>query len=641
MHIILYEKKDGVTMNKLRQRILSLLLVLIMVFSMVVTGCDKKDDDSSDDNNQTTQSNDEKNNNSDDKDNTDDNTDKDDLLSRYNYEGLTFDEFADQLFEEAVTSDAINVNYLLVDPEGYGIKDYPDDLGEYNKDYFTREIAHSKLILDTLEKYDYDKLNREQQLTYDMIKTSCSNDHMVEGMEYYFSCLGPSLGIQANLPLILCEYHWYDKSYIDKYLTVLDSVDDYFEQICVFEEEKSAAGLFMSDDMADATIKQCETFIANPDKNLLITNFNEKIDKFEGLTDKEKSDYKSKNDKIVKEVVFPAYQNIIDTLTDLKGTGTNPGGLAGFEKGKTYYEYLLRCNIGVDKTVDEIKEEIDKAISSNLLSLNAMILFNPSLATGELSMEIGYTDPEEILKLLKKAVLADFPDIGDVEYTITSFDESLEDFVSPAMYFLPPVDQPTVNPIYINNKYLAESGSIFTTLAHEGFPGHLYQYVFSMKENHHPLRRQLAATGLSEGWATYVEIHSYTYSDLDPAMAKLLATNTVLSLLIQARADIGVNYEGWTMKEMDEYLDDYFDLDDETLKELYIQLIESPGNTLSYICGYLEYINLEKIAKDALGDKYEMKAFTEFILKNGFVPFNKMQELMETEFIPAHQTATK
>lgn len=640
MHIILYKKKDGVIMSKLRQRILSLLLVFIMVFSMMITGCDKKDSDSSDDN-QTTETTDESTENNDNKNHTnsdDNNTNSNnELLSRYNYEGLTFDEFADKLFEEAVTSDAVNVNYLLVDPEAYGITDYPDNLGEYSKEYFTREIAHSKLILDTLEKYDYDKLNREQQLTYDMIKTSCGNDYMVEGMEYYFSCLGPSLGIQANLPLILCEYHWYDKSYIDKYLTVLDSVDEYFQQVCTFEKEKSDAGLFMSDDMANATIEQCETFIANPDKNLLITNFNEKIDKFESLTDQEKTDYKAKNEKIVKEAVFPAYQNIIDTLTSLKGTGTNQGGLAGFEKGKEYYEYLLRCNIGVDKTVDEIKEEIDSAISSNLISLNAMVLFNPSLATGELSMEIGYTDPEEILKLLKKAVLADFPDIGEVEYTITSFDESLEDFVSPAMYFLPPVDQPTVNPIYINNKYLAESGSIFTTLAHEGFPGHLYQYVFSMKEKHHPLRRQLAATGLSEGWATYVEIHSYTYSDLDPAMAKLLATNTVLSLLIQARADVGVNYEGWTIEEMDEYLDDYFDLDDDTLKELYIQLIESPGNTLSYICGYLEYINLEQIAKDTLGDNYEMKAFTEFILKNGFVPFSKMQELIETEFIPSQK----
>jgi len=274
---ILYEKKDGVTMNKLKQRIISLLLVFIMVFSIMVTGCDKKENDSSDDKSQTTETPEEKNDN-----------DDTDLLSHYNYEGLSFDEFTEELFKESITSDAVNVNYLLVDPEGYGIKEYPNDLGEYSKEYFTREIAHSKLILETLEKYDYNELNKEQQLTYDMIKASCGNDHMVEGMEYYFSCLGPSLGIQANLPLILCEYHWYNKSYIDKYLTILDTVDDYFQQICTFEKEKSEAGLFMSDDMADATIKQCETFIANTDNNLLITNFNEKIDKYEGLTDKEK-----------------------------------------------------------------------------------------------------------------------------------------------------------------------------------------------------------------------------------------------------------------------------------------------------------------------------------------------------------------
>ena len=450
-----------------------------------MTGCDK-DNSSNNNETQTTQSPD--NNNNSDADNSD-------LLSYYNYEGLTFDEFTNTLFEEILTSDAVSLNYMLVDPEGYGIEDIPTDLGEYSKDYYTREIAHSQHILDTLENYNYDELTKEQQLTYDMIKDSCSNDYMVEGMEYYFSCLGPSLGIQANFPIIMCEYHWYDASYIDKYLTILDNTDEYFEQICTFERGKSEARLFMSDDMADATIKQCETFIAKTDTNLLITNFNDKIDEFEDLTDEQKTEYKAKNEKIVKESVIPAYQNIIDTLTSLKGTGKNPGGLAGFEKGKEYYEYLLRCNIGVDKTVDEITKEIDSAITSNLLSLSTLIIFNPDLANKKDSIEIGYTDPEEILTILKQAVLADFPDIGDVEYNLIVFDESLEDFVSPAMYFLPPIDQPTVNSIYINNKYLSESGSIFTTLAHEGFPGHLYQYVFSVREGHNPLRRQLAADG--------------------------------------------------------------------------------------------------------------------------------------------------
>lgn len=614
-------------MKIFKQRVWAFLLITALTFSMLVTGCSKDDSDTDDKTTESTKAPNSQN--------------TDNQLANYNYEGLSFDEFTEALFTEVLTTDAINLNYLLVDPEGYGITDYPTGLGEYSKDYYTREIAHSKLILDTLENYSYDDLSREQQLTYDMIKATHSNDYMIEGMEYYFSCLGPSLGIQSNLPLILCEYHWYDASYIDKYLTILDDVDNYFEQICEFEKGKSKEGLFMSDDMADAIIDQCETFIANPDSNLLITNFNEKIEKFQGISDEQRTDYKAKNEKLIKETVIPAYENLINTLTELKGTGTNPGGLAGFEKGKTYYEYLLRCNIGVDKTVDEIKEEVDKAISTNLLAMNTMILFNPKLATGELSMEIGYTDPDEILTLLKKEVLADFPDLGDVDYTLTYCDKSLEDYVSPAMYFLPPIDQPTVNSIYINNKYLSESGSIFTTLAHEGFPGHLYQYMFSFKEGHNPLRRQLAPDGLSEGWATYVEIHSYNYSDLDPGMADLLATNTVLSLLIQARADIGVNYEGWTKEQMSNYLDDYFELDEKTLDELYIQLIESPGNTLSYICGYLEYVSLEKMVSEALGDNYKMKDFTEFILTNGFVPFSKMKQLLEEEFIPAHSSTQK
>ncbi len=618
-------------MIKLKKRLLSLLLIMVMALSLALTGCSEDSDNSKDDNPKATQTTD--NNSS--KDTPDYYKIKEELAKEYKYEEMTFDEFTKALSIEGMTGDAVSLNSLLVDPKGYGITEYTKDLGEYNKAYYTREIAHSELILDSLKNYNYEELNKEQQLTYDLIESTHRHDSMMEGMEYYFSCLGPSLGIQANLPLILCEYHWYDKSYIDSYFVILEDVRDYFTQISTFEKEKSAAGLFMSDAMADATIKQCKTFIENPDTNVLITNFNEKIDKYEGLTDKERKDYKAKNEKLVKESVLPAYEDLIKTLEALKGTGVNDGGLAGFPEGKKYYEYSLKTNIGVDKSVDEITAQIDKAITANMVALNAAILFNPDLASDEEAMEIGYTDPEEILRILQKEILADFPDIGEVSYTITSFDKALEDFVSPAMYFLPPIDRETVNSIYINDKYLEESGSIFTTLAHEAFPGHLYQYVYATKEKHNPLRRQLAPNGLSEGWATYVEMMSYRYSDLNPDMANLLAINNVLSLLIQARADIGVNYEGWTLEEMSNYLADYFELDEETEKELYLQLIEVPGNTLSYICGYLEYKELENTAKTALGDKFVMAKYTEFILKTGFVPFDKMEKLILEEFVPS------
>ena len=77
---------------------------------------------------------------------------------------------------------------------------------------------------------------------------------------------------------------------------------------------------------------------------------------------------------------------------------------------------------------------------------------------------------------------------------------------------IPPIDNSGENVIYINPGHISDDLTLFTTLAHEGYPGHLYQTVYYSATKHPPIRDLLSFGGYTEGWATYCEMLSYYYS---------------------------------------------------------------------------------------------------------------------------------
>lgn len=91
------------------------------------------------------------------------------------------------------------------------------------------------------------------------------------------------------------------------------------------------------------------------------------------------------------------------------------------------------------------------------------------------AIDISENDPKIILQTLQSSLKEDFPDAVSSQYTLKYVPESLEDSMNPAFYMIPPVDVTDSNVIYLNNSQITDNLSLFTTLAHEGYPGHLYQ----------------------------------------------------------------------------------------------------------------------------------------------------------------------
>ena len=541
-----------------------------------------------------------------------------------------FSRFIQQVFIDEVTDNSITLNYTLKNKSLYGIEETEPSLGEAGLDGMRDSLFVSENRLASLETFEYKKLTDEQQLIYDIMKDMLKQNLEASDMLEYSECLGVTSGIQAQLPILLAEYNFYKKEDIDTYLSLLKLIPDYFEKIIKFERQKSKAGLFMSDTTAQAIIDQCKGFVNNKSDNYLIKMFNSKIKGFKNISEEEMSSYKDTNKQEVLEYVIPAYESLIDILTSLKGTGVNPNGLCGFEKGKKYYEYLVRTKTGSERSINDINEMLDKNIKQTSKYMSKMITDSPDAYYESQNVEYPYSSPEKSIGHLRKVIKKDFPELSDnISCDIKYVDKSLQDSLSPAFYLTSAIDNYENNIIYINNSSKYDLSKIFTTIAHESYPGHLYQNCYFASTNPSPVRSIINIDGYTEGWGTYAELYGYYLAGLDKKVAEILEKNTIATLCLYAKADIGVNYLGWHFSELEKYLKEYgFSASQSRI--IFDSMVAEPASYMPYTLGYLEIADIKKEAMERLGADFILKDFHKFILSTGPAPFSIIRKRLNT-----------
>lgn len=542
----------------------------------------------------------------------------------------SFDDFLNQIFITEIQKDGITFNYTLAHPENYGIEGTADTLGNYSLDAMKAELAVTENYLSTLKDFPYRQLSTEQKLTYDILKDYLKQE--LDGSDFllYKNALSKTIGLQAQLPVLFAEFNFSGKASVDCYLSLLSDIERYYQQVLSFEELKIKNNLFMSHATAADIISQCRNFISKTEDNLLIEVFNDRIETIEGLSEAEIKEYKKKNREIVLNSVIPAYKNMISFLTQYQDSGVNSGGLCYFPKGKEYYQYLVEISTGSSKSIKEIDEALEEQLNASMQTMQDIANKDPSIL--EQAMDVSYplTEPAKILSYLEEATKKDYPAMDAVEYSIKYVHESLQPDISPAFYLTPPVDDCSNNSIYINPYREYDMDGIFTTLAHEGYPGHLYQNVYFNRTAPSPIRCLLSYTGYSEGWATYVEMDSYFLSGIEQTLAAFLSANNLASLCMYGKVDIGVNYYGWDLSKTSSFLAQFGVEDAEAIKEIYQSMIAEPGNYLNYILGCIEFKELRARAEKKLGKNFVLKDFHEFILSTGPASFDILKRYLKT-----------
>lgn len=555
-------------------------------------------------------------------------------------ENAKFEAFTKKIFQEEICSSTLTLHYSLAYPNKQGISQSEISLGTIDSDWKKTRNLCSQYI-EKLKSFSYSRLSTENQLTLDMLLLYFYTENSLGDRYLLKEYLGPSLGIQAQLPILLAEYSFRTNDDLSDYLKLLSCIRPYFQSILEFEQKKSDAGYFMSDTTLDRILEQCNSFIENPDSNYLQDIFESKLvsySKQKGsiLKESEQKELISFHKKLLKEQVIPAYQELITGLERLRGTGKDSRGLAYFEGGRQYYLYLLQSQVGSYLPVKKMEQRLTAQLLLDCREISLILKEKPSLVNSlsSLSDSISLT-PSQMLEQLKELIKNDFPDISDTSFELKYVHNSMKDFLSPAFYLTPPVDTGNPNIIYINSSGKSSSLELFTTLSHEGFPGHLYQNAAFYNTRPSLIRSLITSSGYVEGWATYAESYAYEYaarfmkgSDTKEAV-RLAWLNRSVNLCIYSLLDIGIHYRGWDQARTAAFLKAFGIHSASAVSEIYQYIVETPANYLKYYWGYLNFLDLKKYAKEKQGENFDLKQFHEAILEMGPVQFPVLKKYMD------------
>lgn len=534
-----------------------------------------------------------------------------------------FSQFLSDLFKESLESSYLNLLYTVENPENFGLSCDVITWGDYSLETMMSAEQENLELYNELTAFDYDSLDYEGKLIYDTLLASIEDEKTGCKYWYFTEYLSPLDGLQTSLPILLAEIEFNDTEDIDNYIALVNDTKNCIEDILAIEKYRSETyGIFLNDDGADEVIAQCEDFI-NAEENLLITTFDARIDEFDGLTEEEKADYKSKNLTAVTDNVIAPFNSIIDTMTALKGT-RKYDSLSEYEHGEEYYSYIVKCNSGYRDSLEDVlsltEEYMDDAINafSTASTMDIYAIYDP---------EYPVSDPADTLEYFIEQLKQDFPAAVSEEFDIKYVPESLESSSSPAFYIIPPIDNIDKNIIYLNGSDEYANENLYAILAHEGYPGHLYQNTYFRSLNPDPIRSVFSFSGYNEGYAMYTERYAYDYSGLSEGAADLLKANDVFGYGLYSYIDLSVNYSGWSFEDVCTYMEEQ-GYNSEIATELYNIAVNDPCVYHRYFLGLVGMLELQKDAKELLDDSYSNINFNKFILEIGPTYFDIIEERM-------------
>lgn len=599
------------------------------------------------------------------------------LLPRFYDENDRFEKQAEEIFRAEMTANTLTMHYTLAHPENYGITEYEAVLPCYASDAAAPDTDSAggssaafllDRYLDELSRISPAELNDDNRYTYHLLVRYLRQSQEGILFPYYDEPLSPASGMQAQLPILLAEYAFRSRRDVEDYLSLLDQTDEYFASLAVYEQEKKAAGLLQADTTLRKVIDQCDTIVSKTEleagTHFLQTTFSDRIAPLVAagiLTQAEADRYLSENDRLLTTVLQPACEDLADALLILAGDGTStPRGLAAHPAGREYYAHLVQTVTGSPRSVDEIKDLLYPQFESEYRLLRSMLASRADSAenwnAGMNDSLFPYQDAGSMLRDLQDRMQEDFPAFppestaADAQFTLAvkQVNGSLAPYCAPAFYLTPPLDNLHSNTIYINPLSTSGGLELYTTLAHEGYPGHLYQTVYSglfqRQQNTSPIRQILWHGGYQEGWALYVELLSYDYAAAlarekgleDTAFAyELEKYNRSMQLCLYSILDLSIHYDGAPYEQIHRVLQNFGITDPDTTRTVYDYIAEEPAVYLKYYLGYLEVLSLKEKAQALWGEDYSDLRFHRFFLECGSSDFATLEEWLEYAAPPA------
>lgn len=584
------------------------------------------------------------------------------LLCSHCFDRALFHKITSAYVQSSLEHDALSLHFVMAYPNLQGIHLKDAALPVYSKEASEASAASRQKFLSVLSFLDSKKLNEEERYTYDLLCDRLALDLEESDFSYYEEPLSPTSGMQSELLLLFAEYPFYTADDVETYLSLLQSVPDYVQGLLSYESEKSAAGLFMEKEDAEKSAQQCREILTkealSSGTHFLQTTFSSRLASLlqKGLlTAKQQSQYEAQNQSLLSKSVLPAWQSLADGLEQLSDTGRTRGGLSQKPDGRRYYAWLVKESTGSSLSMDQLYLLLQKQFQKTYKEMKQTLTTYQELTGGTPDLApvndgFPLSDPTAILEDLQNRMQQDFPALADltaqtVQCDIQDVDAGLEPYSSPAFYMIPPIDALMQNTIRINRSSTADGIELYTTLAHEGYPGHLYQTVYSSlvcDTQTLPIRKLFSYGGYVEGWAYYTERISYEYAAQVLAEAEgslgssypaallctLLAQQRDLQINLFCLLDLSLHYYGAEESELLRSLES-FGLSEEQSERVYDYLRTAPAVYLKYYVGYLEMNALKKRAELQWSDNFSLLRFHRFVLEAGPSDFENLTKRLK------------
>jgi len=529
-----------------------------------------------------------------------------------------FENLMNQWFADEMESDYLSMHFSVKNPESLGLKTPEVTLGAI--EVTDEDIDEFNQKYDQIKNYDTSKMSDAQLITYQTVLSYyeiLSRSYALE--EDYEFLFTPNSGVNNALVTNFQEFEIRSEQDAKDLITLVIDGERYIDECIAYTLDQAEDGIVQTKATLEAVLDQLTRFTSKVEDNELISAFNTQIDAA-GYDASLKAEMK---DAVVNHLI-PAYKRAIDMCNKLMKTAPESKSISEYEHGNEYYQALISRKTSTTKTVNEIQKELEDAIYDTLDSVYEVY-------DAADSVSYGYTNPEAALEMLKSMMGEDFPAIPKVDYTVSFLDPSVTSENTAAYYIIASVDDYTNNVIKVNPNYgESDPNGLIITLAHEGYPGHLYQHTYYCSTNPSLIRSALDFTAYAEGWAMYVEDWAYYQLEKSSDTAALNSLYDQLMYYIYAYVDILYNYDGYDVDDVANFLKNIFI---EEYAKYYAEVIGEtvvgdPGLFVPYAYGEYMMLHLKSKAEGLAGKNFNLKEFNTLILNTGDTSFDVLEEIV-------------
>ena len=502
-------------------------------------------------------------------------------------------EVENDILHHEITSYA-DVEILFENPAKFGFDIKDATWGDFTTiDQYPAEKQFYQTELDKLLKINYDTLQGNDRLCYDKLVYDIEESiysYSYTAFNYYTMIFNYLVGPQSEILFILDVYSFDTVEDAEKYIELVKDIDRYYDLMCEYEETRVKLGFASSDDSYEEAAKSFDNLVKQKNDCFLYDSFEERLDNIKGLSASDKSRLIEEHEKAMKEVAFPEFEECARRMRALKGSGGKDQGLSEFKGGDAYYAMLTRHMTNNSASVQESIDELEKSIKFVYDDYTKIATSGNSWYSEYVNHKYSKGSLEQNLDFLREAVKNEFPQIPPHEYYTMDVPKVFEENFSPAAYLGYHLDNFNANLLIINHKSADSDKDFGVTVAHEAYPGHMFQSLYTRSHTTHPYMYLSVSTGYSEGWAVYVENYSMRYFSGNGVTdaSKLVSYESELSLLVSTRIDYGIHVENWSLKQCTDYFKKFgFSVTEKSFKKFYTLIITDPGYYAKYGMGYV------------------------------------------------------